>query len=353
MRAILPALDSLLSRLNLGYFDSNRIKTYPGRHINWSGATSSGAPIFVKWVADDLPDARIRLKRMISLEKLQNELENPVARPRCLGWDETSRLIVFEQLTPASNGAELADDGRFCDATARTVGKIVADLHNSPDQDRGWIDSSLPRFPPAAELDALPMEAYANACAAELELWRLLHGDQRLTSTLKSLKNQERTVEQRPTHCDLRLDQIVESRGRIHLSDWDEFRLADPARDIGAFIGEWLFRSVLKLTEDAADSAFSDSDIRTRGAAEFAAIRPRVVAFWHEYRAHRPIDDPGFVRRVVSFVGWHQFERLLSSAHGRSRLLPIERAVAGIGRAVLLDPDRFVSTLGLGGTDDG
>ena len=38
---------------------------------------------------------------------------------------------------------------------------------------------------------------------------------------------------------------------------------------------------------------------------------------------------------------------MIATAHFRPRLLGIERAAAGIGRTALLDPDRFVGSLGL------
>jgi hypothetical protein len=39
-------------------------------------------------------------------------------------------------------------------------------------------------------------------------------------------------------------------------------------------------------------------------------------------------------------------DRLMAGASRTSRLSGIERAAAGIGRAALIDPDRFVTTLG-------
>jgi aminoglycoside phosphotransferase (APT) family kinase protein len=333
-------VNSLLARLGLGTLDLTTATRHTGRHQNWSGVTDLGIGVFVKQVADGSPDAAGRLRRLIDLE---SAAWTAVARPRCLGWDVDDGLIVFELLAPARDGRQLVEDGEFDEAVAARAGRLLADLHNAACPP--WLDTSSPRLPPAAELDGLSMEAFRTASAAELEVWSLLHRDRAVATAIRQLCDEPQAT-RTPTHCDLRLDQFLIHGNEVCLADWDEFRLADPARDIGAFVGECLFQSILRIAK--GDSALSHADITAQGAAEFTAIRPMVTAFWRSYVAARDELDADFARRSVAFAGWHQFDRALAAAHERSRLLPIERAAAGIGRAALLTPERFESTLGLG-----
>ncbi|GHG12181.1 hypothetical protein GCM10017567_31970 [Amycolatopsis bullii] len=293
--------------------------------------------MFVKQIEPGTPEADRRFRRLIALESAD---WMPVPRPRCLGWDAESGLLVYELVTPARDGRQLADDGDFDEATAGRLGRLVAELHDAPSPH--WLDVSAPRLPPLGELDALPLAVYRNACAAELELWRLLQGDEALVAALKRLCAVPDAL-RTPAHCDLRLDQFVLGGGDVRLVDWDELRLADPARDIGAFAGEWLYRS----TWDIAGADADHEAVVARGAARFAEVRPLVRSFWRAYREVRREPDDGLGRRAAAFAGWHQFDRVLAAAEGQSRLRPVERAALGIGRALVLDPGRFADTVGL------
>ncbi|MDQ7809134.1 class V lanthionine synthetase subunit LxmK [Amycolatopsis sp. A133] len=330
-------VDSLLVTLGLGALGS--VRAYGGRHRNWAGATVSGTEVFVKRIAPGTPSGARTIGRLIALESSDWA---PVPRPRCLGWNAETGVLAYELVAPARDGRRLADDGDFDEATAGRLGRLVARLHNATCPP--WLDSSIPRLPPLDELDALPLEVYRNACAAELELWRLLQRDEALTAAIRSLCSPPGAA-LTPVHGDLRLDQFVISGSDVRLTDWDELRRGDPARDIGAFVGEWLFRSTLGIA-DAGGTA-GHEEIVARGATRFEEVRPLVTAFWLAYLEDRREPDADLVRRSAAFAGWHQFDRLLAGAEEQSRLLPVERAAAGIGRTVLLAPRRFATTLGL------
>ncbi|HEY3465617.1 MAG TPA: class V lanthionine synthetase subunit LxmK [Amycolatopsis sp.] len=330
-------VDSLLAKLGLGALGS--VRTYRGRHRNWAGTTVSGTEVFVKRIAPGSPGGARTLGRLIALESSDWA---PVPRPRCLGWDADTGVLAYELVAPVRDGRRLADDGDFDEATAGRLGRLVARLHDAPCPP--WLDSSCPPLPPLEELESLPVEVYRNACAAELELWRLLQGDEALTAAIRPLCTPPEAA-LTPVHGDLRLDQFVIGGSEVRLTDWDELRRGDPARDVGAFVGEWLFRSTLGIA--AAGGTPGHEETVARGAARFGQVRPLIAAFWRAYRKERREPDADLVRRSAAFAGWHQFDRLLAGAEKQSRLLPVERAAAGIGRAVLLAPDRFATTLGL------
>jgi hypothetical protein len=74
-----------------------------------------------------------------------------------------------------------------------------------------------------------------------------------------------------------------------------------------------------------------------------------VHEFWRAYTQVRPDIDPGLPVRATAFAGWHLLDRLVAGALSSARLSAIQRAAAGVGRAALVNPEKFATTLGFGG----
>ncbi len=130
---------------------------------------------------------------------------------------------------------------RFDDAVAETLGVGLARLHDTPPQTIRGLEALPPILPSLELLEGLPEGMFFNSSAAELQAWALLQRDTELRRAIESLVARERGAARVPTHCDLRVDQLLLHDGRLYLTDWEEFRLADSARDIGSFAGDnWL-----------------------------------------------------------------------------------------------------------------
>lgn len=333
-------LNDTLTRLGLGTLAGDAVTTCAGRNPNWAGTTSAGVRVFVKQIGGDERVATNRFRRAIAVETERLAGRFDLVAPRCLGWDPHARLIVFELLTPSRSGADLAADGDFDDRRAEQAGRLLATLHSA----RLAPGPPAPPFPhPPA---ALTWPEFAAATAAELELWRLVQNDRELPEAIRALRRAQDRAAPAPAHCDLRLDQFVDHDGRLYLTDWEELRLADPARDVGAYVGEWLHRAIARL--DAADTDLTHDEVVTRAATGFAEVRPLIRTFWRSYTHATDRTDPDLAARAVAFAGWHQFTRAFAHAHTRARLSAIDRAAAGVGRTAVLAPHRFVAELGLG-----
>lgn len=354
--ARVPEVGELLHRLELGAFEPDDLVSYLGRNDNWAGTTTSGHKVFVKRLGGGQDEALMPVRRVSAFEELIPDApRNGVRRPRCLGWDESAKLLVFEWLDTARNGLELAHADAFDEILAEQAGRVVGELHAldiGPDE---RLDATAPPLPPHDRLRALPLQAFSRASAAELEAWKLLQQDDDLIRALQRMRLQEQQVVPTPVHGDLRLDQFLLDGETLHLTDWEEFRRADPARDVGAFAGEWLHRAIIGLTATSewneraafARSEPSHLEIVRNGALELDRLRPRIAAFWKGYRHVRDVEE-GLATRATEFAGWHMIDRLLAHASERPRLTGIARAAAGIGRTALLSPEDFTATLGLG-----
>ncbi|GGV05545.1 hypothetical protein GCM10010260_48440 [Streptomyces filipinensis] len=351
-----PAVSALLDRLGLGSLDPTAVTSFGGRNDNWAGPTTTGVDVFVKTVTP-LPDGGCpELQRALSFEELAAERlpsGSPLRSPELLGADPAAGVSVHRLLPDARSGAELALDGEFDDELCRAAGRAVGTLHGLGADDR--LDTGEAPLPPLAWLRALPWSAVLERSMAQVAAWQLVQDDGEVVAALRRLRELEASVPLAPVHCDLRFDQFIrDAQGRLHLCDWEEFRLADPARDVGAFAGEWLFHATYSVFAPTGEAVAGESagfglghaEIVARGSASLRRHLPRIGAFWQAYLECRA-PDPGLPERAAAYAGWHLYDRLIATAESHATLNPVARAAAGIGRTILLAPATAAHTLGL------
>jgi aminoglycoside phosphotransferase (APT) family kinase protein len=347
-----PSVDALLVELGTGPFIRDTLAAPVGRNDSWTGVTTSGRKVFVKHLIGPAPDVRDRMRRLLSFERFAEGLPTAALRgPAFLGADEEAALVAYDYVEGARSGAELMIDETFGPELAERIGRAIGLLHGAPAPDSIEFDVSLPLHPPSGFLRGLPLPVFESLSFAELQGWRLMQTDTSLVEAIGELRVREREAPRVLSHCDLRVDQFLVTDDDFLVTDWEEFRLADPARDVGAFAGEWLHRSILDIVTTRGDSVFADIELTheavlSRGVEKLQRLLPLVRAFWHGYRQVRPDLDGSLVTRATAYAGWHLLDRLMAGASRTSRLSGIERAAAGIGRAALITPERFVTTLG-------
>ncbi|MFD7450940.1 class V lanthionine synthetase subunit LxmK [Kitasatospora sp. NPDC059827] len=349
-----PEVDEFLGRLGLGPFERASLSAPVGRNDAWAGRTRSGRKVFVKRLLGQPGDVRERMRRLLSFERFRTTLPAGAVRtPRFLGADETFGLVVFDHLDEAVNGAEMMVDETFDDQLSFEVGRTIGRIHAAVPEDPDGFDTTLPALPSTSLLRGMSQQMFEGLSFAGLEAWHLMQGDRGVVEAIAALATEESRAPRVPSHCDLRVDQLLVVRGHLYVADWEEFRLADPARDVGSFAGEWLYRSVLDIVTARGDTAFADVElthelILDRGTQKLDRLRPRVRHFWSGYLETAPAADDGLIERATAFAGWHLLDRLIAGSAQRSRVSGIERAAAGIGRSALLSPRRFAAAIGLG-----
>ncbi|MDX3668218.1 class V lanthionine synthetase subunit LxmK [Streptomyces europaeiscabiei] len=352
-----PEVGVFLERLGFGGFVAETVVAHVGRNDNWAGTTTSGAKVFVKRVGGEPNDVLRRFRRITVFEEIAARFSGTELRaPAFLGADEEHRLVAFEHLAEARSGSELSADESFDDALCRRAGRILGTLHALP-VEPGTLDESPHPLPAIEDFEALTLPVFASSCFAEIESWALLQRDVELIDALRRLRQRELAAPKVAAHCDLRLDQYLACDGELYLTDWEEFRSGDAARDVGGFVGEWLYRVIQGIPQSISREPghvfgqdASHEDILKHGALEIDRLRPRIQEFWSGYRETRPEADEDFTTRVAAFAGWHMLDRMLAGARYVARLTAGDRAAAGIGRTVLMAPHDFTSVLGLEGT---
>jgi hypothetical protein len=344
-----PEVDAVLARLGLGRLSGGGdLATFPGRNQNWAGRTDRGHGVFVKRFGGPQAQATQRLRRSVAFSRLPDGLVTGLA-PRDLGWDEPARLLISEFVDGATSGADLAARGEFGPDLAFLAGRLIGSLHQAPaDRLRAAAPAGgRPVLPSADFLRALPWSVFCESSAGELKAWRLMQGDEALGAAVASLLAGEDLADAVPAHCDLRLDQFLLAGDHLYVTDWEEFRLADAARDIGSFAGEWLHRATTGWADQSAAEPPPHSEIVRRCADGIGQARPAIAAFWAGYHVTRPRHDAGLAPRAAAFAGWHLFDRMLAAARQSVRLSAVHRAAAGIGRKILLAPSESAATIGL------
>jgi phosphotransferase family enzyme len=348
-----PELAEALTRMNMGPLLENSLTGYAGRNDNWAGSTEDGQEVFVKRLSGKPADVAARYQRLVDFENaVCGRTFRSWRSPRFLGGDEETGVLAFVRVPSPRSATSLLEDGDLGVDLAERLGRSIGELHSLPMAARqvgGPGPAAL-----GGRLLALSLEEYEQASGAEIEAWALLHHDKRVHEALNRLMEQSAHAAPVPSHCDLRVDQFLLSGEELYLTDWEEFRPADPALDLGSFVGEWLQRAASRMFRDLDSVPTSNpgeqhEQIVDKGAQELDAVRPAIEAIWAGYRAGRPdaAADADLAVRVTAWAGWHLFDRMLATAMFSGRLGAVDRGMAGIGRNALVYPEKFVSALGL------
>lgn len=350
-----PGLAELLEGLGLGEFKQETLVSPVGRNDSWLGDTSSGQRVFAKQLLGPQESVNQRSRRIASFERHRTvSTYTHLHSPRLLGSDSDAGQVVFEALAGGESLAAQVIQGSGKPERSRGVGQAIGELHASGQDPFTQYDTSKPDLPQTSHFEAFPLDRYLNSTWGELQVVKLHQDDTEFAAAVRSLLAEENRSPRVPSHCDLRLDQVMVSDDQVHILDWEEFRLADPARDVGSYAGEWVYRAIMDIVraDDGAQSIEINLDhdlIIERGVAKLLELRPHIVQFWAGYTDASGFDDNETAVRATGFAGWHLHDRLLASSQFRSTLPPIERAAAGIGRSMLLEPQKFAAVLGLGG----
>ncbi|WP_226351935.1 class V lanthionine synthetase subunit LxmK [Pseudonocardia sp. ICBG601] len=347
-----PAVNRVLTRLGLGELTSEAVTTFGGRNENWAGKTTTGVRVFVKAMSPQVGENAAAMDRSVKFERAaRSNRTSALSVPEILGYDREAGMLVFRLLDEPQSGVELALENRFGSDLCRRAGESLSVVH---ELSVAGLDNSAFWLPPMDWLEGMRWPAVQQQSAAQLAAWRLLQDDGEVVDALRALRAAEHSIQSTPVHGDVRIDQFVVSRGRLYLCDWENFRLGDPARDIGAFLGECLYYSTYSLFTPLekrtgtklAEMNIAHDDIIDRGRESLHRTIPKIVSFWEGYvKASKP--DSDFVPRALSFAGWHLFDRLIASAEAHIQLSPVAKAAAGLGRTVLLDPVGAARLMGL------
>jgi hypothetical protein len=348
-------IDAVLDRFGLNGFDWATATAAGGRNDNWFGGTTTGRQVFVKIMAGSEAEVDHGMRRTEAFYQTRSESEpqNALRTTVLIGQDRDAAVQVFDCLEGARDGRQAALDGTFDSALAAKAGAAIGALHSVPSTKLISLENSLPPLPRQNMLPGLTADMFYDASFAQLEAWRLLQQDRTIVDSVARMERASAEGVQVPIHGDLCLDQFLITKDELYLIDWEMFQLGDPARDLGAFVGEWLHHAVVHFLAERAKSGSG----RPMAAPNIALTptwrpwcrsRPMVEAFWLAYRSAQPMISAVLAPRVVLFACWHLLLRVLTDAHFRPRLDGTGHTMVRLARTILVNPERFITVLGLG-----
>lgn len=321
---------------------------FAGRNASWRMTLADGRRIFVKRISARAAGPTALRRSTGYAEFAERHPAHAPAGPRLIAADASESLLVFEHC-PGTGLAELLVQERVPASFPERAGRMLARLHSGP---TAGLEPTAHPSPPVEMLRVgVPHTRYVDFTLAEIAFWGELQRDARLVAAAADLRMRERANQTAPIHGDLRLDQFHLAEGELQLLDWEEFGLGDPARDLGTLAGEWIHRAVLDTvtTREGAGApplVFDSAAAVARIAERMTALAPRIRRMWGAYTAALPAADGELAIRATAQLGWHLVDRTLARAASVSRLPGIERAAAGIGRRVLLNPAAYATALG-------
>lgn len=345
-RHLLDRIDPLLEQLGRMREEIEDAPVLLGRNLNARLRFSDGDEIFVKAVRGLGSEGRYQ--RITTFHDVMDFSGLPVRTPDLIARDDAG--LVLAQTVVGIDGAfaERVRESTASPEDLTLVACAVAAMHSATPSDASRIESRAPSLPPHG-LDAMPIELFEGSTTGQLEMWRLLQNDSVLQNRLDALvRSAPRGDAAVPIHEDLRSDQILLEGGTCWVLDWEDFRLGDPARDVGSLLGELFYHRARRLVHSiAADGEdVTDASIIAYGSRTVDQAVPSLRTFWRAYSSAHSVEN-GFSARAVGFLGWHLFDRALASATYYGRMSAMDRALAGIGREAIVNAPGYIDVLGL------
>ncbi|MFI6095678.1 class V lanthionine synthetase subunit LxmK [Lentzea sp. NPDC051213] len=339
-------IDAVLDDLGLGRLDWATATPMSGRNDNWLGDTTGGRRVFVKRLVGTADETAHGLRRTEAFYR--TERPGALRTTTLIGQDEHAGVQVFDCLPQARTGQQVVADKDFGHALAAEAGAALGALHSVGPGRLAELEPSLPALPQHNPVHGLTEELFYDSSLGQLEAWRMVQQDTVIADVLGKIGDSTVKV---PIHGDLRLDQFLVSRDRLYLTDWEMFQLADPARDVGGFVGEWLYHAVVDLLQERTRTAGRllppPTVVLAPDRPPWREARPAIASFWQAYAAARPQHSAEVAARTPLYVAWHLVERMLIDAQPRTRLDGTALTLFRMARTILLRPEHFVSVLGL------
>lgn len=322
-----------------------------GRNETSIEAGSSGL-VFVKRVIGPDTDAERRYRNCLWFDEAQRtSLPTPISPP-VVESDDATRRLAYPYLTDAhSLQDELSDwacddwsiDHSFVGEVVRAA-ELLGTVHTMP---VGVARCGRPRVAgtshdgPIRRFEWLTVDEYAAASGGELGCWRLFHHDRELRDAVSAWCRAQTEIETiTAVHGDVRPDQFVIDVDDMVILDWEEFGVGSPVRDTAGVVGAIIFE-VLRETFASAEASTSDplavhESFLERGERNLRAVGPVVAAFIARYRDV----TAGAVTlgRLADDVGFYLLERVIGRSMIQSSMRPVDRAIAGVARSILLEP---------------
>ena len=195
-------------------------------------------------------------------------------------------------------------------------------------------------------LHALSQKQYVNCSGAELQLYSLLQNDMDLINKLDSYRKRINKNVLGFCHGDIRLDQfLVDSQDNIWIIDFEECGVNDTMSDFGSLIGSIFFHALYSSfsveVKEAPNEEKINEGFMKEGQKRLQMYKDTIREMIKEYEKRRPTDYTDLAVQI----GWFLIERVISRSSLSTRLSELDKAIAGIGRNLVIYPSMMLDYL--------
>ncbi|NJH97159.1 phosphotransferase [Staphylococcus agnetis] len=294
--------------------------------------------IFRKVIKGPEKDALRRFNNSLVWESLKINIPQ-INSPKLFTYDSEMRILDYEMI---ENATSLEDDlyesnPRFNENVIKAV-EMLATLHTAKINNTNIAkESELPRR--ERLLLALDKYEYASCTGAEIELFSLLHQDKKL---VESAIESSTTVDYCLCHGDIRLDQFIYKKNEMWMIDFEELRIGNPMRDLAGVVGSIYFDCLIntfsKTTQDTSNEKEIENQFLERGERYILKAKPTIKNIINRYSEYIEINFSNLSKNI----GWFLIERVMSRAKFSFRLLDTDKAILGIGREIIVSPEKLL-----------
>ncbi len=313
----------------------------PGRNHNQRIDLGGGATRFRKRIAGGGYDAKRRFNNLLLWDNLI-EGHQSIRSPKILRSDSEAMELDFEWIEAAQPVHQLLhnEDGKRCSLLHSAI-LVVAEIHSIPGPWAGVARNPATRG--ASVLRGIDVDEYARASGGELELLSLFHSDNALfeaANRLIAVRNGDSGREVL-SHGDLRADQFVlAAGGEIWVVDLEELCTAPPEFDLAHLYASLVFMSVYDVcTVEQPDETENErlDDLYLEEAS--VAIERGIDEISSLSQTYRSLTGAVLDNDLLTAeLGWCLIERIISRAKLTAKVSAIDKAIAGIGRQIMVDP---------------
>jgi aminoglycoside phosphotransferase len=201
--------------------------------------------------------------------------------------------------------------------------------------------------PKSSFLLFLQKEEYANLSGGEIELIALLQHDKALIEAVDNVgsKMSEDQGAIGMCHGDFRLDQVMlDDDGHVNFVDFEEFHYGNCYCDLAGLLGSLTFNSFFKVFTSTPSAPFDTNNYEKfyleeeeKAVDELAPVLGLCIKAY-EKQSGRLVD----LSEISYFIAWFMVERVLSRAKFVFKISAADKAVLGLARQIIIDPETFV-----------
>lgn len=276
--------------------------------------------------------------------RLNKEINSPVIESK----DDDSYTVVYKWLEGSENLQDKVSNTSI-ESVASDIYKateLLKKINSLNIQD--FEMKKKPRKEKISPLIALTEGKYINSTGGELELFALLQHDNFLKGHIfdnnKSNSNQKN---EGIRHGDMRLDQfIVTPDNKVWIVDFEEFgygnKLADVAGILGSILFDVLYKTFSSIDMEIIDENEVNRQFMNNGERNLNNVKPVMEKVYRIYTDEFITSD---AKEIARLIGWFLIERIMSRAQFTFRLSDVDKAIAGVGRQAVLEPDSVLDLL--------